>query len=126
MVCGTGGKGNCRATNVTYKIECSECRDYYIGESSRNGYTRGREHLTSLENKTADSVLYRHIRDKHSDHNCVRPTFKMTILATHQSALNRQVSEAVMINKAPSTNRLMNRKTEWGHTKIVSCTLTQE
>ena len=61
MVCSKGGKGNCRASNVTYKIVCSMCTDIYYGETCRNCYSRGKEHITYLNNKTDNSVLYRHI-----------------------------------------------------------------
>ena len=123
MVCGSDGRGNCRATNITYKIECSKCGYVYIGESGRNGYSRGREHLADLAKKSENSVLYRHIKEEHSGVNSDRPKFKMTILSTHKTALDRQVSEAVLIGRTPE---LMNKKTEWGHTKVVSCTLTAE
>ena len=54
MVCATGGnKGNmsCRTTGITYKIECKTegCGAIYIGETSDNAYTRGKEHLQTLE-----------------------------------------------------------------------------
>ena len=117
------GRGNCRASDITYKIECSECQYVYIGESARNGYSRGREHLTSLAKKSEDSVLHRHIREEHSVNSNMPPKFKMTILSTHKTALDRQISEAVLIGRTPN---LMNKKNEWGHTKVVSCTLTAE
>ena len=37
-----GGK-TCRKEGITYEIQCEECGDKYVGESARNGYTRGRE-----------------------------------------------------------------------------------
>ena len=46
-----GKGGNCRRNNVNYEIECHLCpegnRQVYIGETSRNLYTRGKEHMSS-------------------------------------------------------------------------------
>ena len=97
------------------------CKEVYIGESGRNGYTRGREHMTSYQKKESDSVLLRHVRDKHSETN--PPSFKMSIIGTHKTALDRQISEAVRINRAPD-DELINRRSEWGHHRLVSSTLT--
>ena len=123
MVC-NNGRGNCRANNITYKIEC-ECEDQYIGETARNGYSRGKEHLNSLAKQSDDSVLYRHIKEKHHDNSTQIPKFKMTILSNHKTALDRQVAEAVLIGRVPH-DKLMNKKNEWGHAKVVRSTLTAE
>jgi hypothetical protein len=45
-----GNGGNCRGCGTNYQIECQLCPDgerpVYIGESSRNLYTRSREHVS--------------------------------------------------------------------------------
>ena len=52
IVCklGRGRGGNCRRNNVNYTIECNLCpeesRPIYIGETSRNLYSRGKEHMS--------------------------------------------------------------------------------
>ena len=125
MVCSTGGKGNCRTNNVTYKIVCNICGDVYYGETCRNCYSRGIEHTTDLNKKTENSVLHRHMRDKHSDTDTpVTPDFTMSVIGTHKTAMDRQIAEAVLINTGGS--KLINRKSEWGHTKVVSCTPVAE
>ena len=46
--------GNCWREGVTYSLWCEECGEKvaaYQGETGRNGFTRGREHLESLESK---------------------------------------------------------------------------
>ena len=106
---------------VTYKIECSNCDSVYIGESARNAYTRGAEHTTALHNKDKDSVLYRHMQDKHTD-DVNTPNFKMSVISTHKSALDRQISEALHISNRQDDD-LINCKSEWGHQKIVRCVL---
>ena len=37
--------GNCKLNGMVYKIQCKECNDKYIGETSRNGHSRGLEHV---------------------------------------------------------------------------------
>ena len=122
MVCRNGDSGMCRNECVTYRIECSSCDSVYIGESARNAYSRGIEHTVALQNKDKDSVLYRHLQDKHSEDENT-PTFKMSVIDAHRSALNRQISEAVHISNTPDDD-LINRRSEWGHQKIVRCVLT--
>ena len=51
--------------------------------------------------------------------------FKMTVIKSHRSALDRQVTEAIKINRT-QRNKLMNNKTEWGHNKIVRMRMTYE
>ena len=92
----------------------------HIGESARNAYSRGSELTAALYNKDKDSVLFRHLQDKHKDEDT--PTFKMTVMNTHRSALDRQISEAVHISNTPDDD-LINRKSEWGHQKVVRCVL---
>ena len=46
---------NCRKDGIIYKITCDRCQAIYIGESARNGNSRGREHLNDYEtNKHAE------------------------------------------------------------------------
>ena len=109
MVCKeqrSGGK--CHRENVGYDIVCKTCYDVYRGESSRNAFSRGQEHVSGLENKTKDSVLWRHINEKH-ENDVTQPQFKMTVTSTHTSALDRQIMEAVVINNTPRT-KLLNKK----------------
>ena len=50
-----GGGGDCRKGGITYEFECQLCppdqKSLYIGESSRNLYTRGKEHVDRYRNK---------------------------------------------------------------------------
>ena len=56
---------------ITYSITCMECaydnkkEKINIGETLRNAYTRGKEHLKSLAMKEENSVLWRYSKDKH-------------------------------------------------------------
>ena len=112
FVCASEGKGNCRRSNITYVIECTRqgCKYQYIGETSRNGISRGKEHLKGLEKRDQDSVLVQHIQDFHQSDFSQSPChqFKMSITLSHETTISRLVTEAVKIEM--STKPLMNRK----------------
>ena len=59
-----GDGGNCSTESITYTLWCEECGDEvaaYKGESGRNAYSRGIEHLEYLEAIDEDmSVLWLH------------------------------------------------------------------
>ena len=98
MVCQTSGKGSCDKEGVTYSIRCVECTERsiekaYYGESSRNAYSRGEEHLDEYRRKTKDSVLWTHCR---LNHDIEIQNF--TVTGMHRGdAMLRQVSEAVVL-----------------------------
>ena len=113
MVCSSGRKGPCRRDGVTYEIRCEECKGIYVGETSRNGYTRGEEHMTAFRNRSDDSVLWRHVRECHTTPPI--PSFQMTITGIYgDDCTLRQVAEVVKINKIPAA-KLMNSRQEWNH-----------
>ena len=104
-MCSTGGKGSCRAIGITYEILCVPCRGMpspgrykYIGETARNAYTRGREHLTMLKNRNKTSVLWEHCKDVHGG-NIVE--FKMSVIKRYKNdAMMPQIMEAVIIESS--------------------------
>ena len=55
MVCGDGEGGRCRREGVTYEVRCKGCEGRYIGETSRNAFTRGLEHKSGLVKKDEES-----------------------------------------------------------------------
>ena len=68
---GRGKGGNCQKSNVQYEMECLLCQpgegSVYIGETSRNLYTRGREHLDKYRStkRNKDSFIKKHQDEKH-------------------------------------------------------------
>ena len=48
IVCVEGDGGRCRIDGVTYKVTCKGCGEVYIGQSSKNAYTRGKEHMLTV------------------------------------------------------------------------------
>ena len=115
LVCESKGKGNCRTAGITYELECEACGDKYIGETGRNAYTRGKEHLMALDSSGESSVLRRHCTEKHDGYVM---DFRMNVLGTFQGdAMLRQIAESVRICRE-NQRRLINNKSEWNFLKI--------
>ena len=111
----------CTTESVGYSIECWTCRlrgrrMQYIGESSRSGYQRGREHAREMETGRKTHPLVIHWEEEHG--NQPQETL-MRILTTTDTALQRQTWESVRIDELARKNRegCLNLKTEWGLSK---------
>ena len=115
LICPTDGKGPCDVSGVSYNIKCKDCGEVllyhkYEGETSHSGYSRGKEHQTSIGLKKG--ALYRHMREKHAGN---RPNFQMNVTGIYgYDAMLRQISEAVAIRNS-DPKFLMNNKSEWNH-----------
>ena len=106
----------CNTNNVGYRWICVTCEErnilkVYEGETSRAARIRGAEHLKDFENKTKNSVLYKH---KMTDHKYENVKFRMEITNKFTDALTRQANEAVRIS-ARSSQELLNSKSEFNH-----------
>ena len=77
MVCGDGKGGRCRSEGVTYEVTCRGCEGRYIGETSRNAFTRGREHKSDLQKRNRKSPLVLHNEKKHG--TVPSPGFEMKV-----------------------------------------------
>ena len=106
--------------NVNHEIECRLCPEgespVYVGETSRNLYTRGKEHASNLhrtpgeESESEPSFMKRHFEEYHRDAE-IRNSFKARVTKKNTDSLSRQVREGVYIRR--STRRTMNNKSEW-------------
>ena len=103
---------------MTYSLICGECGRgvaKYFGESGRNGYTRGGEHLSNQlvedENK---SVLKLH---SNLHHNGAEVTYFMRVTGVHTDCLDRQITEGVNISNFRG-EVLMNRRGEMGGVRV--------
>ena len=95
--------------------ECGRGVAEYFGESGRNGFTRGEEHLANKlaadENK---SVLKLHSQHHH---NGADVRYSMRVTGVHKDCLDRQVTEGVNIANFRG-DVLMNRRGELGGVRI--------
>ena len=126
FVCTTSNIGNCNTEGISYHIECQgeNCtkNDVYKGESTHNGYTRGKEHLQYLRLRNRkNSPLWRHCLEVH---NGEVQQFSMSVTQTHRNdCMMRQITEAVQINNL-DPNRLMNTRGEMRMTRIPRASIT--
>jgi hypothetical protein len=109
---GRGEGGNCRGCGVNYILECQLCpdghRSVYVGESSRNLYTRSNEHLSRYRAGKMTSFIVKH---QTTVHHGEEAQFKAKVTASTRDCLTRQVKEAVQIRR--SQVPVLNGKTEW-------------
>ena len=111
--------GNCYRESVTYTIWCEECGEEvatYIGESGRNAFTRGCEHLDALNSRDEEkSVLWKHSKTHHQEREDV--VYSMAVTGGYKAPLDRQLMERVKISnfKGPL---LMNRRNEMGGLRV--------
>ena len=89
----------------------------YIGETSRSSYERGNEHMKDLEFKRHRSHMLKHVVNHHPTSNPDHIKFGMKILSSHKTAFERQIREAVLIEKFAGP-KLMNSKLEYDRCSI--------
>ena len=124
--CTTTDKGgNCSKSNVTYQIVCLRCQDqgivsHYKGETSRNMYSRGVEHLRDLKGKSDDSPLWMHCVEHHESEIV---SFKMELTGTFQKPLARQVMEGIQIHSFSGV--AINRKQEYRQPAVARTQFTR-
>ena len=110
---GRGRGGNCLRSNVTYEMECKLCvgedKCIYVGETSRNLYTRAKEHVNKSTSTTSqDSFIKQHQAEVHQDEAA---NFKARVTGSFRDCLSRQISEAIQIRR--SDLPVLNTKSEW-------------
>ena len=109
---GQGEGGDCRRCGITYQIECQLCpdesRSVYIGESSRNLFSRGKEHEERFKNKNNNSFMLKHQSRKHPG---MEGKYTAKVTGSMPDCLTRQVKEAVLIRRCKTP--ILNSKTEW-------------
>ena len=121
-------KVSCRAPGIAYRVDCLSCQatgssSCYEGESGRNGYTRGLEHLEAIRTNSKSNPLSTH---QAQFHRGKAPRFRMTILKTFRDSLSRQIEEAKRIEESAGTCTLtMNSRSEWRSTQLPQVGFTQ-
>ena len=111
----------CTAEGIVYILECLTCRHQgrkrqYVGETSRSGYQRGKEHRREVEKEVATHPMTLHFQEEHSG-NQQETVFR--IISKHYTPLERQVIESVVIEEvAAEKEECLNLKSEWGGSKL--------
>ena len=112
-----GGSKMCHKTGVVYKYSCQNdgCEATYVGETSKNVYTRNLEHkylytggTSNSETIKEKSFLSRHQKEKHLNEP---ENFKITVLKSYSDCVSRQVGEATHITKCGG--EILNSKSEF-------------
>ena len=80
---------------------------WYIGETSRSGYERGYEHLDMLTTLSSKAIMLRHMLSKHENKDMSEIKWGMFVTGYIRSAFDRQVEEAVSIEREPNQNKTM-------------------
>ena len=89
----------------------------YTGETGRNLYTRGLEHLEKYEKKSENSFLHAHQMECHEG---APAKFSTKVTGSYKDPLSRQVAEAVLITRSSgSTSDILNSKSEFRQPPIV-------
>ena len=117
--CSTRG-GKCQKNGSGYEIRCETCLkdgklSSYAGETGRNGYSRGKEHLYALRLEDEENPPWKHCLVEHGG---VKAVFSMKIVGRFYSCLVRQVNEAVRIEMSEA-DCVMNSKAEFHQSPLV-------
>ena len=101
---------------MLYETSCVSCRDkegrdraLYIGESARSPNERFNEHMDDARLKRPGSHIWKHWSTQHQG---LETRFKFEVVAHFNTPLERQVSEAVRIERTGAT-RILNSKAEY-------------
>ena len=91
-------------------IECRECpeesRGVYIGETSKNLYTRTSQHIKTRRQE--ESFIRKHEEECHEGHEV---QLKARVTHSNKDCLSRQIREGVQIRR--SNKPILNSRTEW-------------
>ena len=121
---GSGGSKLCQKPNVVYEYSCQfpGCDAIYVGETSKNMYTRDLQHNynytggpNSNTNVQKKSFIFQHQTEKHQGQP---ENFKRKVLRSYKDCLSRQASEGIFISKIQG--EILNSKSEFHQPAIVT------
>ena len=81
----------------------------YDGESGRNGYARGLEYLQGLRTRSLKSPSWKRCILEHGGNEDL---FKMEVVTSHSTCLDRQVNEMVKIGST-TAEVVLNSKSDF-------------
>ena len=98
LMCQHRGRG-CHKMNIVYQYKCNQDESVYIGETSRNFYSRNLEHQDKYDKKKAESFLYQHQLEAHGG---AEPDVNVKVLKSFRDPMSRQIFEGVKIRRSNS------------------------
>ena len=106
---------SCRKPVVGYRIICTLCETngvvaQYQGESGRNLFTRGKEHLREFRGKSSSNCMVIHSRTHHEGSD--QFTYKMEATGFFRTPLDRQLDESIRL-KFSGADIMLNSGAEW-------------
>ena len=106
----------CRKNNIGYCLQCCLCKSRgllraYEGESSRNLYLRGLEHLNDFNGNNKKSVMKKHVDSEHPEEK-ENVEFEMILTGTFRRPIERQIEERIRI-KNHDEETILNSKSEY-------------
>ena len=112
--CNSGQEGVCRRTGVGYQITCKRCEEQiskYAGETGRNLFMRGGEHLADCEKKAKEKPLWKHIVEKHGGRmeGEIFEHFEMIQTGIFFKPQRRKANEGVRISHLDPGTRMNSR-----------------
>ena len=117
--CNSGNEGVCRKTGAGYQIDCNICGEQgltniYAGETGKNLFNRGANHINDVEKKRTNSPLWKHIVEKHNGAMVVPifAHFQMKLIQFFSKPQRRKANEGVRIANLDPDIR-MNSKDEF-------------
>ena len=114
-------QGDCRVRSVLYSNTCLLCKEQgvkvqYLGETARTMIERSREHQGDALSNTQQgktSHMRTHMAGSHpGDLAEILTSFRMHIVKSTSSALERQIREDIQISRAPPGS-ILNSKEEY-------------
>ena len=106
--------GGCQRHSTGYKYMCKECLKVgvtavYYSESSKSLYCHLLQHRSDITKQKMDNAMAKHCRIQHNG-NIVQ--FSVESAGTHQTAMRRQINEAVRIAQSEA-DLILNSKSEF-------------
>ena len=95
----------------------------YVGESSRSVSERGREHWASYRAMKEDSHMHKH---QVVEHGAAPAKFMLRLVGSYQTALVRQVSEAVRIRRRGGDGSISNSRADYNRCHIPRLRVEEE
>ena len=86
--------------------ENSGQKEEYNGETSKNAYTRGKQHQDEYRKQSPNLVLWRHCQERYNNE---RQKFTMPVTGQYRNyAMLRQIAESVRISNSNPDSRINN------------------